>query len=137
MSGQRLYKKEKLCSVIAISKLFAGNDADCASALCYPLRAVWRPNPGRASDAQVQFLVSIPKKRVRHAVDRVLMRRRVREAYRRNRHLLNLSEGARIDVAFMYVGKTLCDYARVEAAMQKILARVSSTPHPANAPTEP
>jgi ribonuclease P protein component len=124
--GYRLYKKEKLCSVIAIEQLFGGNGADCHAALAYPLRAVWRENPRRSSDAPVQFLISIPKKKLRHAVDRVQMRRRVREAYRLNRHAYPLADGKRIDVAFIYVAKNLEPYAKVESAIHRLLKKIAN-----------
>ena len=89
MSTNRLPKAHRLCSKTAIDRLFA---ARCApqgggSALAYPLRAVWAPampprDAAPTARPPVKFLISIPKKRLRHAVDRVLMRRRVREAYR-------------------------------------------------------
>ena len=125
----RLYKKEKLCSVIAIGQLFqpaAGGDAGSEphSSLAYPIRMVWRVSPGRRSDAPVQFLVSVPKKRLRHAVGRVLMRRRIREAYRLHRHELAVPDGMLADVAFMYVGKGIEPYALVERAMTRLLGRL-------------
>lgn len=136
----RLYKKEKLCSVIAIEQLFAGGGAakhsDSADnnnpwrvygALAYPLRIVWRQSPGRRSDAPVQFLISVPKKRLRHAVDRVKMRRRIREAYRLNHLQYPLAEGTRLDVAFIYVANGLEPYARVEAAMRRLLAQLTKS----------
>ena len=36
----------------------------------------------------VQFMITVPKKKRRHAVDRVLMRRRIREAFRLQWHPL-------------------------------------------------
>jgi ribonuclease P protein component len=123
--GYKLYKKEKLCSVIAIGQLFDGSGADCHAALAYPLRAVWRENRRRSSDAPIQFLISVPKKKLRHAVDRVQMRRRVREAFRLNRHSHPLESDRRVDVAFIYVAKTLEPYARVESAMHRLLKKIS------------
>jgi ribonuclease P protein component len=123
--GYRLYKKEKLCSVIAIEQLFGGGGADCHAALAYPLRAVWRENARRSSDAPVQFLISIPKKKLRHAVDRVQMRRRVREAYRLNHHSYPLEDGHKVDVAFIYVAKNLESYQKVESAMHRLLKKIS------------
>lgn len=116
----RLYKKQKLCSPIAIGLLFS-RQPDISSALAHPLRAVWRHNPGRKSDATAQFLISVPKKRLRHAVDRVTMRRRIREAYRLLRQEYPLPDSARVDIAFIYVSNTLEPYARVEKAMRRIL----------------
>lgn len=119
----RLYKKQKLCSTIAIGQLF-GRQPDTSSALAHPLRAVWRQNPGRKSDAPVQFMISVPKKRLRHAVDRVTMRRRIREAYRLLNQDYPLPDDARIDVAFIYVANALEPYARIEKAMRRILSAI-------------
>lgn len=119
----RLYKKEKLCSTLAIEALF-GRGADVMSCLAFPLRAVWRPNPGRRSDAPMQFLISVPKRRLRHAVDRVQMRRRVREAYRLAHQDITLPDGTRLDVAFVYVSNQLEPYDKVARAMHKILTQI-------------
>ena len=100
--------------------------SDTTGALDYPLRAVWRPNPRRHSDAPVAFLISVPKKRLRHAVDRVAMRRRVREAYRLNRCNYPLPEGVRLDVAFVYVADRLKSYRSVERAMTRILGALAA-----------
>lgn len=123
MKGLRLYKKEKLCSTVAVEQLFM-RGSDTTGALDYPLRAVWRPNPRRHSDAPVAFLISVPKKRLRHAVDRVAMRRRIREAYRLQRHLYPMPPGTRLDLAFVYVADRLMPYSAVHAAMGKLLARM-------------
>lgn len=120
-----LLKKEKLCSVTAIDTLFGPGGAEF-STLAYPLRAMGRNNPRRSSDAQVTFLISVPKKRLRHAVDRVAMRRRIREAYRLNRHLCILPEDSRIDLAFVYVADKLKSYAAVERAVKRILSALSA-----------
>lgn len=123
----RLYKKEKLCSTVAIDQLFGRGGVSVATraALVYPLRAVWRNNPRRRSDAPAQFLISVPKRRLRHAVDRVQMRRRIRESYRLSRHQYALPADARLDVAFIYVASELMSYAAVERAMHKLLDRIS------------
>ncbi len=130
MTGLRLYKKEKLCSTVAIDMLFSRGETSYAT-LAFPLRAVWRENPQRHSDAPIQFLISIPKKRLRHAVDRVQMRRRVREAYRLLHHNYALPEGIRLDVAFVYVASELQPYKSVEKAMKRILSAISAQYVPA------
>lgn len=120
-----LGKKEKLCSVRAIEILFGPGGAEF-STLAYPLRAVARADEVRASDAPVAFLISIPKKRLRHAVDRVTMRRRVREAYRLNHGRYQLPEGLRVDLGFVYVADKLMSYSAVERAMNRILAAMAA-----------
>lgn len=120
----RLYKKEKLCSNTAINMLFRPEGSSQAT-LAYPLRAVWRQNDGRYCDAKMQFLISIPKKRLHHAVDRVMMRRRIREAYRLNHHYYTLTDNSKIDVAFIYIANSLLPYKIIEKAMKKILKNIS------------
>ena len=98
--------------------------------LAYPLRAVWRQNDGRYCDAPMQFLISVPKKRLHHAVDRVMMRRRIREAYRLNHKEYSLTDDARIDVAFICIANSLLPYKTIEKAMKKILKNISENTQP-------
>ena len=130
MKGLRLYKVEKLCSEVAIGQLFDRSCPGNESSLAYPLRVAWRENPGRRGPACSQFLISVPKKRIRHAVVRVTVRRRVREAYRLNRDLL--PEGTKMDIAFIYVASEVLPSSRIVPAMRRLLARI----RPADKATE-
>ena len=123
LTTQRLYKKEKLCSKIAIDAIFSRGE-ESNSHLSFPIRVVWLKSQ-REQGAQVQFLISVPKKRLRHAVDRVTMRRRIREAYRLNRHLLIIPEDIKIDIAFIYISSELSKYENINRAMTKILTKIS------------
>lgn len=127
-----LYKKQKLCSARDIEALFVNPAAAEFSRLAYPLRVVARNNPSRGSDAPIAFLISVPKKRLRHAVDRVKMRRRIREAFRLNHAQYPLADGLRVDVAFIYVADRLTSYRSVERAVRRLLDDLSSK----YAPTE-
>ncbi len=123
MQGQRLYKIEKLRSEIAIGQLFDRSNPAVDSIMAYPLRASWKLNTHREAQCP-QFLISIPKKRIRHAVDRVQMRRRVREAYRLNRNLFPSDQP--IDIGFVYVANEVLPYDRVESAVKKILTKLAA-----------
>lgn len=115
-----LSKKQKLCSTVAIDTLFGHGDG-VEAALAFPVRAVWRENVERRSDAPLQFLVSIPKKRLRHAVDRVKMRRRIREAFRLHWQDYPWPKERKWDLAFVYVDSSLQSYDKVERAVKKLL----------------
>lgn len=121
-----LHKAEKLCSRTAAQQLFA----EGRSLMAYPLRAMVRVRQA-GERGPVQFFITIPKKRVRHAVDRVLLRRRVREAYRLHRGTLLLEplreSGADVgvDVAFVYVGSGVDHYAHLEEKVQDLLGRIA------------
>lgn len=139
-----LGKPHKLCSKTDIDALFARRDGVSNAILAYPLRAVWSldtacagstdsPADGTSPDSRptVRFLISVPKKKLRHAVDRVQMRRRIREAYRLQRPGLVPSDGTvpPVNVAFIYVADHLEHYGRVERSMQRILKRIFPTMH--------
>ncbi len=128
-----LYKSEKLCSQTAVSRLFAGG----LSVKSYPLRAVFAVS-NRADGAPARFLITIPKKKIRKAVDRVQMRRRVREAYRLNRQylvpLLRERE-IKVDIAFIYLSEEKKDYALIEQKMQSLLTQIAEKTVVANSTT--
>lgn len=132
MTSLKLSKAHRLCSQTSIDRLFAaGQSRQAQSALAYPLRAVWYQRQGydAASGPALKFLISIPKKRLHKAVDRVLMRRRVREAYRLTRNDLVPREAEqRLAVAFIYVADKPVEYRRVSAAMTRLLRKIFPAP---------
>lgn len=128
MESNRLYKREKLCSRTAIARTF-----DCGhSIMAYPLRAVYLLGPGRP-EAPARFMITIPKKKIHTAVERVVLRRRTREAYRLNRQLLLPAleaAGRSVDVAFIYLAKgDAAPYAVLEEKMRDILTRLAQAAH--------
>lgn len=124
-----LPKRQKLCSETAIDMLFSNTVAGTEAALCYPLRGVWRVNGGRRDgEDALRFLVSIPKKRLRHAVDRVKMRRRVREAFRLNQHAYPSLKSRSIDFGIVYVADRLLPYSSVERAVNRLMMKMSAEP---------
>lgn len=94
-----LKKAERLCGKKAIDALFAGTDSKSLSA--YPIRIVFRPT----EEAGIRILVSVSKKRFRHAVDRNRVKRQLREAYRLNKHILASTEQSTpgMDIAFIWL----------------------------------
>lgn len=119
----KLKKDEKLCSRTAVDLLFG----EGKSLMAFPLRAAYRLRP--RGEYPVQFLISIPKKRIRHAVGRVTLRRRVREAYRLNRRELlqaPLGEtGWGVDIAFVYLDSSLAPYSVINEKMISLLNRIA------------
>lgn len=130
-----LTKSERLTSQLVIDKLFAGGNASMAA---FPLRIVYMQmeKEEQSGDAEhdeslkhppVSILVSVPKKRFRHAVDRNRMKRLVREAYRLNKHILwnALQEkNFRLAIAFVCITDTLPTFRSVNKSMRKALIRI-------------
>ena len=121
VASGRLYKREKLCSVTAIDALF-DRSGSSVSSTSYPLRFVWRTSGVRKSG--VQFMISVPKKRLRHAVDRVAVRRRVREAYRLNRLILGDVAEMPIDIAFIYLADKVLALVQIHVFMLKAVDKL-------------
>ena len=119
----KLNKDEKLCSRTAVNLLFD----EGKSLMAFPLRAAYRLRP--QGEHPVQFLISIPKKRIRRAVQRVTLRRRVREAYRLSRRDLlqpALAEsGWGVDIAFVYLDNTPAPYSVIQEKMTMLLQRIA------------
>ena len=128
-----LTKTERLTSQLVIDKLFAGGNASMAA---FPLRIVYMQMEKQEGSQQlngvqqppVSILVSVPKKRFRHAVDRNRMKRLVREAYRLNKHILwnALQEkNFRLAIAFVCITDTLPTFRTVNKSVTKALIRVA------------
>jgi ribonuclease P protein component len=74
------------------------------------------------------MLVSVPKRRLRHAVDRNLIRRRIRESYRLRRQELLCTftvKNEMLLLAFLYLGSEKCAFGVIDRAMEKALASLS------------
>lgn len=123
MIDYKLNKDEKLCSRTAVNLLFE----EGRSLMAFPLRAAYRLRP--RGDHPVQFLISIPKKRIRKAVMRVTLRRRVREAYRLSRRQLLVpaleQAGCGVDIAFVYLDGTPAPYSVIDEKMASLLRRIA------------
>lgn len=127
-----LTKTERLTSQLVIDKLFAGGNASMAA---FPLRIVYMQMEKQEGSQQwdgvqqppVSILVSVPKKRFRHAVDRNRMKRLVREAYRLNKNILwnALQEkNFRLAIAFVCITDTLPTFRSVNKSIRKALIRI-------------
>ena len=77
----------------------------------------------------VQVLVSVPKKKRRKAVDRVLMRRRIREAFRLNRQLIldflgDKPEIRTLSIALIYMKEANAPYSVVEERLRRLIEKL-------------
>ena len=122
--GYRFSPEEHLKGETRTSALFEKGN----SFIEFPFRVVYNMEDGR-TDAPVKLLFSAPKRYRRHAVDRNLMKRRMREAYRLNKKALydHIPDAwdKTLCVAFRYVADSNIDYRTVEHKMKKALNKLS------------
>lgn len=115
-------KNEKLCGEIRISKLFAEGSAF----IVYPIRMVYHFND-YTKESGVKVLIAVPKKKIRKAVDRNLLKRRIREAYRLNKGVIvdtmKTSEKS-MELALTYVSDQIIDYKELEKKVDIGLNRI-------------
>ena len=117
-------KEERLCNKRLIDKLFHNG----SSFLCYPFKASWLYNT-EPQPYPAQILFSVSKKRYKHAVDRNLIKRCMRESYRlhKQQNLYNLLHAAdkTILLSVGYIGKEIAPYSVIEKKMLKLLEQLA------------
>ncbi len=115
-------KSERLSSQKNIQELFKKG----SSFFIYPYKIIYLQQEG-AGEGLAQILISVPKKNFKKAVDRNLIRRRIKEAYRQNKQMiLPVSEkNLTLSIAFIYVAKDILPFDDIESKLKKTLLRLS------------
>ena len=113
--GFTFNKEERLCSKKIIDNLFAKGK----SFLVFPLKFVFvKSQVSQKYPAQVAF--SVGKRNFKQAVSRNLIKRKIREAYRLNKHLLYKQlNDEYISIFVIFIGKSIPDFSQVNDAMRK------------------
>ena len=115
-----LDKRERLNSRILIEKLFSGGSK---SLPVFPLRVVYMAVEG-AHLPELSLLISVPKKRFKRAVKRNRVKRQIREAFRKNKHILLdvlAPSNRKLALAFIWIDNELHASPEVETKVQKLL----------------
>lgn len=117
-------KEERLKSNLSIKDLLdQGNTISS-----FPLKIFWNSveDPGQKFPAKVAILV--PKKKFPRAVDRNLMKRRIRESYRQNKQplyeLLNKSD-LKLLLVIMILSDEILTFAKIESSLKDLLLKLS------------
>lgn len=113
-----LTKQERLSSRNDIQELF-----DKGSSFCiYPIRVRYIQKMDKVFSGN-SVMVSVPKRHYKRAVDRNLLKRRIRESYRLNKELLS-DVIIPMNVTFMYVGKQIYSFDFIQEKLILVLNRL-------------
>jgi len=126
MEGLTFHKEERLCSQKIIGELFTSGE----SFLAYPLKVVFMKTD-LFQDYPVQAAFTVSKRNFKRAVKRNILKRRMREAYRINKHSIYneiASKNLHIAIMFVFVGKELIEFPVIEkgmiSAFKKLLGKI-------------
>jgi ribonuclease P protein component len=114
---QTFNKQERLKSRKLIQQLFA----EGKSLNAFPLRLIYLP-ADHGSPQIIQTAVTVSKRNFKKAVHRNRIKRRIREAYRKNKEIVYGSENTKKHIfMFIYQGNTELDYRTIEEKMKELL----------------
>jgi ribonuclease P protein component len=119
MTSNGFTTEEHLKSKKRIEQIFS----EGKSLKAYPLLAVYVPLEASATNNQAGFSVS--KKKFKRAVDRNLLKRRMREAYRLNKALLT-GGSQHLAIMFIYMPKEIQSSEQISKGMQKTLSKLAA-----------
>lgn len=122
-------KEERLCSRKHLELLFKNG----SSFLLYPFRVSYIFIEDKI-EVPVQVVINVPKKRYKKAVDRNLLKRRIREAYRLNKldkfySILPEDKGLLL-FSLQFVGKDKYEFSFIEKKLISTFKRFQSLINP-------
>lgn len=118
----RFPKKQRICSHEVIEGLFATGKSISES----PIRIIWNFEENN-DNILLRVVIIVSKKRVKLAVDRNVIKRRIREAYRIQKRPLELAlerNNQQLNLAIIYQEKEIKDYKLLEQKIKLILTRL-------------
>lgn len=116
MSAQSLHKSERLSSKNDIDRLLTQGRFFVVDNI---LRCCVLPRVPLSGALSARMMVSVPKKCFKRAVKRNLLKRRIREAYRRHKPSLPM------DILFVYLPKEILSYEQIESAVIKAIEKAT------------
>lgn len=121
IKSNSLSRDERLRRLGAIRRLFESGEGG----FVYPLRYLLYAEPDIEPSTRVLF--SVPKRYLKRANKRNLVRRRTKEAYRTNKYILSNECNVSLEIALIYSSKEVVEQRRIVNSVRKILKQISES----------
>ncbi len=115
-------KNQKLCSEKEIERLFKTGSFISES----PFKIIWQLQK-TTENATVKALIVVSKKRLKLAVERNFIKRRIKESYRLQKKILESflkKHGFQLNLAIIYQDDKLLDYRIIEMKINTLINRL-------------
>ncbi|MDQ3193276.1 MAG: ribonuclease P protein component [Bacteroidota bacterium] len=122
--SQTFKKGERLCNINQIKVLFENGNTIKA----FPFKLIWKLTK-EITEFPIQVLIAVPKRNIKKAVLRNKIKRKIREAYRKNKFIL-LKEPTEnqdsLTLVLLFSGKEEISYIETETKIIQLLLRLKN-----------
>lgn len=115
-------KKERLKNKIEIESLFSEGNRFFE----YPFNVIWKLYSN--SDSTLKMAVSVPKKKIPNAIDRNKIKRLVREAFRKNKTIIQQpleAKNVKLHLMLVYSQSSIISMSEIEDKISVTLQRLA------------
>lgn len=117
--NEKFPSSEKLKSKILIDRLFV----EGRSLKKYPVKLIYLPISDPAAGSN-KTGVSVPKRIYKKAVNRNYLKRLMREAFRKNKYLVESNLAQKFTFMFIYTSREKVDYHHISESITEILKKL-------------
>ena len=116
MKKHTLPRNKSLKSTKIIDSLFANGE----TIIAYPIRLVYKKNI-TLNNQNIQVSFTVPKKKIKNAVDRNYIKRLMRESFRKQQHQPNLKN---IAMMWIYLDKKKPNHKTIHKSVEQIINQI-------------